>query len=150
MVLVEAKYSHATPYIVGYARGSPSPCPLCSDQGIRLLAMARRATLTSHPIIVTVEAALELLHRFDVSTLFGPHLSVTRAERIARYKRYSQHNRVPADWEWVEAILRQFPTLVAARAGGPVGSRPGPMPRALDPTQTSSKQARIERRIGCY
>ena len=40
--------------------------------------------------------------------------SVTWAERIARYKRYNRRDRVPAGWEGVEAILRQFHILAAA------------------------------------
>jgi hypothetical protein len=55
--------------------------------------------------ILQAKAALSL---FDCSTLWGPRLSVTRYERLARRRRYP---RPPAGWGLVDEILRCFPTL---------------------------------------
>ena len=56
--------------------------------------------------ILQAKAALSL---FDCATLWGPRLSVTRHERLARRRRYP---RPPTGWGWVDEILRSFPLLV--------------------------------------
>ena len=48
------------------------------------------------------------LSSFDCSTHWGPRLSVTRRERLARRRRCPGP---PAGWGWVDAILLRFPTL---------------------------------------
>ncbi len=55
--------------------------------------------------ILQAEAALS---QFDWSTLWGPRLSVTRHERLARRRRLPGP---PAGWGWVDEILLCFPTL---------------------------------------
>ena len=113
---IQKLYQHAaTQYIVSYSRGSSAPCPVCTDRGSRILSLARRVLLP--PSSITFEDAVVQLHRFDMSTLWGPRLSLTRAERFARYKRFRP---VPVGWEWVEAILRQFPALAATMPGNSV------------------------------
>jgi len=62
----------------------------------------------------TLSLAEEVLRRFDISTVWGPSGSLSRAERLHR-----RRARVadPPGWEWVDAVLRAFPVLAQLRLG---------------------------------
>ncbi len=49
--------------------------------------------------------AEQALRAFDCSTRWGPALSLTRFDRLARRR---MHPGAPTGWEWVDDILRRF------------------------------------------
>ena len=57
--------------------------------------------------------AEQALRAFDCSARWGPNLSLTRSDRLARRRRYPG---APTGWEWVDDILRWFPALGKLRA----------------------------------
>ena len=52
--------------------------------------------------------AEELLKTFDIATFWGPSLSLTRAERLQRRRKY--YPNMPG-WEWVDEVLQAYPAL---------------------------------------
>ena len=62
----------------------------------------------------TLLQAEEVLRKFDISTVWGPSQSLSRAERLHRRRALAQD---PSGWEWVDAVLCAFPVLAQLRPG---------------------------------
>ena len=85
------------------------------------------------PIYLAAQAALKI---FDVSNVWGPCQSVSRAERLSRRRAFTAD---PPGWEWVDAILRLYPPLAQLRAG----QIPGPL---RVPSTREKLQRRMQRK----
>ena len=71
--------------------------------------------MNSHAIPDNIWSAETALQAFDNAvSIWGPKLSVTRNERVARLRKLSPGGR--PGWEWVDAILTQFPALGSLKA----------------------------------
>ena len=62
----------------------------------------------------TLLQAEEVLRKFDISIVWGPSQSLSRAERLHRRRALAAD---PPGWDWVDAVLRAFPVLAQLRPG---------------------------------
>jgi hypothetical protein len=106
----------ASPVLAGPASAEPREvAEIVEVDTPRTEAGGNVSTVTGHGSLVLTRAAPSNIHQaeaalsqFDWSTLWGPRLSVTRNERLARRRRLPGP---PAGWGWVDEILKCFPTL---------------------------------------
>ena len=106
-----------------------------------------RGGCDSIPLIyLAAQAALKI---FDVSNVWGPCQSVSRAERLSRRRALTAD---PPGWEWVDVILRLYPPLAQLQAGQISGPLRIPSTRektaAANTTQTSTKTIKAESALG--